>query len=83
MNRLEAAAQFRRALQLVAMGLTEEKAVQVTGIYDPWEPGKAYTPGDFVTHEGRLYKVLQAHNSQSDWTPEAAVSLFAPVEAAV
>lgn len=41
--------------------------------------GKAYTAGDRVRYAGTLYKVLQDHTSQPDWTPEAAPSLLAEV----
>lgn len=30
-------------------------------------------------YDGKLYKVLQAHTSQADWTPPSAPSLFAEV----
>ncbi len=28
---------------------------------------------------GKLYRVLQAHRSQADWTPDVAVSLFVQI----
>jgi len=44
---------------------------------DEWKAGIAYSAGNIVKYNEKLYKVLQAHTSQSDWTPERAVSLFA------
>lgn len=85
MNRLQAAEQFRRALQMFAAGLDDEKALEVATIYDPWAVGKAYSPGEFVTYgengvgDPQLYKVAQAHTAQADWTPDAAASLFMAV----
>lgn len=85
MNRLQAAEQFRRALQMFAAGLDDEKALEVATIYDPWAVGKAYSPGEFVTYgengvgDPQLYKVAQAHTAQADWTPDAAASLFVAV----
>ena len=82
MNRLQAAEQFRKALQMFAASLTEEQAMEVATIYDPWKVGKAYSVGEFVTYgenavgDPQLYKVAQAHTSQADWTPDAAASLF-------
>ena len=32
-----------------------------------------------MLYNGTLYKVLTAHTSQDDWTPDAAPSLFAKV----
>lgn len=85
MNRLQAAEQFRRALQMFAAGLDDEKALEVATIYDLWAVGKAYSPGEFVTYgengvgDPQLYKVAQAHTAQADWTPDAAASLFVAV----
>ena len=85
MNRLQAAEQFRRALQMFAAGLDEEKALEVATIYDPWAVGKAYSPGEFVTYgensvgDPQLYKVVQAHTSQADWTPDVAAALFTAI----
>ena len=50
MNRLQAAEQFRKALQMFAASLSEEKAMEVATIYDPWVEGKAYSVGEFVTY---------------------------------
>lgn len=82
MNKLQAAEQFRRALQLFASSLTDEQALEVATIYDPWVIDKSYTVGEFVTYgqngvgDPQLYKVVQAHTSQSDWTPDATPSLY-------
>lgn len=85
MNRLQAAEQFRKALQMFAASLSDEKAMEVATIYDPWVEGKAYTVGDFVNYgensvgDPQLYKVVQDHTSQADWTPDAVASLFVAV----
>ena len=82
MNRLQIAEQFRKALQMFAASLDDEKAMEVATIYDPWVVGKAYSAGEFVTHgensvgDPQLYKVAQAHTSQANWTPNVAASLF-------
>lgn len=63
------------AMQLV----DDETAVENISLYPEWEVGKSYTVNFKVQYNGVLYKVLQAHTSQSDWTPDVAVSLFAKV----
>lgn len=50
-----------------------------TYMYCTWEAGNAYEKGDHLLFDGTLYTVLQAHTSQSDWTPDASPSLFAEV----
>lgn len=85
MNRLQAAEQFRKALQMFAASLSDEKAMEVATIYDPWQVGKAYSVGDFVTYgensvgDPQLYKVVQAHTSQADWTPDVTAALFVAI----
>lgn len=85
MNRMQVAEQFRKALQMFAASLDDEKAMEVATIYDLWEVGKAYAVGEFVTYgtnsvgDPQLYKVVQAHTSQADWTPDVVPSLFAAV----
>ena len=37
MNRLQAAEQLRRALQIFANGLGEEQAMEVAAVYDEWK----------------------------------------------
>lgn len=85
MNRLQIAEQFRKALQMFAASLSDEQAMEVATIYDPWLVGKAYAVGEFVTYgengvgDPQLYKVVQAHTSQADWTPDITASLFTTI----
>ena len=58
---------------------TDEQACEVQVLYPEWKEGVEYATGDRVLHGDVLYKVLTAHTSQADWTPDAAVSLFAKV----
>lgn len=41
-----------------------------------WAPGVAYQVGDLVSYDGEIYRCLQAHTSQSDWTPPATPALW-------
>ena len=85
MDRLQIAEQFRKALQMFAASLDDEKAMEVAAIYDPWEIGKPYNVGDFLIYgvngvgDPQLYKVAQAHTSQADWNPEATPALYTPI----
>lgn len=73
--------------KLQAKSLPDEYALQVTALYDEWIAGQTYYgpdsesgyPGDRIRYKGVLYKVLQGHVSQADWTPDAAPSLYAKV----
>lgn len=82
MNRLQAAEQLRKALQMFAATLTEEQALEIATMYPAWETGHAYAVGDIISYgensvgDPQLYKVVQAHTSQSDWTPDSVPALY-------
>lgn len=82
MNKLQAAEQFRKALQMFAASLDDDKAMEIASVFDAWIAGKTYNVGEFVTYgvngvgDPQLYKVVQAHTSQADWTPDATPSLY-------
>lgn len=61
------------------LDLTDEQALVVADYYPKWAADTAYTAGQYVRYNGVLYKVLQDHTSQSDWTPLGAPSLFGEV----
>lgn len=85
MNKLQAAEQFRKALQLFAQTLTSEQAIEVATIFDEYKVGKSYSLGEYLIYgvnnvgDPQLYKVVQAHTSQEDWSPDATPSLYEPI----
>lgn len=85
MNKLQMAEQFRKALQMFAASLTDEKAMEVATIYDAWEVDKVYTQGEFFTYgensvgDPQLYRVVQSHTSQEDWTPNVTGALYVAI----
>ena len=73
-------AQRKLALSFLAEGLSDEQALQVPLLFEEFDGnGVAYEVGKRIMYNGILYKVLQAHTSQAEWTPDAAPSLFAKV----
>lgn len=85
MNKLQRAEQFRKALQMFAASLSDDKAMEIASVYDAWVIGKTYEVGEFITYgensvgDVQLYKVVQAHTSQADWTPDNTKSLYSPI----
>ena len=76
---LQQAQAIRDSMDAAAIALTDEQAAKAPRIYPAWKTSKSYTVGERIRYNGILYKVLQAHTSQEDWTPDVAVSLFAKV----
>lgn len=76
---LEAARAVRAAMDAAGRLLTDEQALGAAAIYPAWDGEAAYEKDDRVRYGERLYRCLQAHQAQADWTPTAAVSLWAKV----
>ena len=80
MSYLSSAQKLRAAINGAGAMLTDEQALTVPLIYPAWSgDGASYATGDRVMYGGVLYKCLQAHTSQSTWTPTDAPSLWAKV----
>lgn len=81
----EQAYAIREAMDVAGATLTDEQALECARLYRSWEVGKAYIVGEFLTYgengvgDPQLYKVVQAHTSQADWTPDATASLYTAI----
>ena len=45
-------------------------------VFAPWAVPVNYKAGNIRRHGGKLYRCVQDHTSQEDWTPDAAASLW-------
>lgn len=85
MNKLQLAEQLRRALQMFAQTLDDEKAMEVATIYDAYEVGKKYKEKELFTYgtnnvgDPQLYRSEKEHISQKDWKPDVTRSLYTPI----
>ena len=85
MNKLQTWEQIGRALQMFAQTLTSDEALEIATLYPPYVVGKSYAVGEFLTYgknevgDPQLYKVVQAHTSQENWTPNTTPSLYEPI----
>lgn len=63
--------------------LPDEQAKDLPALFPTWvsKIGQQVNTGDRLFYDEKLYKVLQAHIVQEDWTPDVAVSLFTEVGA--
>ena len=79
MSILQDARAMRAFIELAAQSLDDAAALQAVCMHPHWAAGKAYAAGYKVQHGGALYRCLQGHMAQADWTPDAAPSLWAKV----
>lgn len=78
MSKIQRAIALRATIEGLAENLTDEAALDSVELFPEWSGDSVeYTVGKRLRYMGELYKVLQAHTSQSNWTPAEAPSLFA------
>lgn len=61
--------------------LSDEDALAVAALYPTWisKEDEQVNVGERYWYDGKLYKVVQAHTVQDDWTPDVSHSLFTEV----
>ena len=74
-----AAARLAIKQTVLAGDLAEEDLGQIVDLWPAWAAGVSYALDEIVRHEGSLYKAVQAHTSQADWTPDVVPALFAEI----
>lgn len=75
----DTATQIKAAISAVRESVSDDVAAKHLTLFDAWQADKAYVKDERVVYNGKLYKVLQSHTSQSNWTPDKAPSLFAEI----
>ena len=74
---------YRDAIEVAAESYADDVALQYPFLYPVWAAGVAYEVDKHVRGtNGKLYKCIQAHTSQADWSPEAVASLWTRVDVA-
>ena len=73
------AKKLRAYIEKAALSLTDEDALDAVELYPIWQINTAYTAGDRYRHEGVLYRCIQSHTSQADWTPDKTPALWTVV----
>lgn len=76
MNYTERARQLRPYIEKAAVSLTDADALESVELFPAWAAGVAYTVDERIQYGGTLYRVVQAHTSQADWTPDKTPALF-------
>ena len=73
------AKQLRQLIEQLAVTLDDETALAGVELFPMWAIGKAYAVSDRAQYNGTLYKCVQAHTSQADWTPDITPALWVAV----
>ena len=59
-----------------ASDLSQEELNDLMDLYEDWEAGENVNVGDIRKYNGKLYRVIQAHTTQADWTPDSVPALW-------
>lgn len=73
---VQRAACLREAIEVAAESFDDATALDYPELYPAWIAGANYAADCRVRYGERLYRCLQDHTSQADWTPDAAASLW-------
>lgn len=76
---LKDASALRAVIETAVVSLDDETAATVPSLFTPWTVGEAVSVGDRRYYAPKLYKVVQAHTTQADWTPDVTPALWAVV----
>ncbi len=76
----EIARLYRKIIEQGVQSIDDETALKGAELFPHWSAGTTYGTGYRVQYEGKLYKCLNDHTAQEDWTPATAVSLWARVD---
>ena len=79
-KRFDAAMKIKPYLQKGAQSLGDADALEIKSLYPEWESGVEYTTRKKAQYKGKLYRCLQAHTSQADWTPDVVASLWTVID---
>lgn len=70
------AKQLRALIETLAITLDDATALTGVELFPAWKAGTAYAVGDRTQYQSTLYKCIQAHTSQDDWTPDVTPALW-------
>lgn len=72
---------LRAMIEQLSATLPDADATDVPQLFPGWKPDTDYVIGDRRQYNGILWKCIQAHHSQGNWTPDVSVSLWARTSA--
>lgn len=70
---------LRELIEKASTSLEDGDALEAVELFPAWAEGKTYAIGQRIQYGGKLFKCVQAHTSQADWTPDATPALWTEV----
>lgn len=79
MNLTERARELRARIEALADGMDDAAALETPELFPRWKTDTAYIVGVRICYQNTLYRCVQAHTSQADWTPDQTPALWAEI----
>lgn len=73
------AIEFRKKIELASAWTDDTDALEMVELFPSWTVGRSVIVGERLRHENQLYKCVQAHVTQADWTPDKTPALWVKV----
>ena len=80
-SKLESLGRIRTKQAIRESTLSPKEIKSLAGLYPKWRTGLSVIVDDLYRYQGELYKVVQAHTTQSDWYPPVVPALWVSVSA--
>lgn len=75
----EKARSLRPFIEKASVSLVDEDALEAVELFPSWQTDKAYAADERIRYGEKLYRCVQAHTSQADWTPDVTPALWTEV----
>lgn len=75
----ERARQLRPIIEKAAESLPDEDALEAVELFPVWATDTAYIADERVSYADKLYRCVQSHTSQANWTPDVTPALWTEV----
>lgn len=77
---MQKAEEIRKAINKFAENQTDETLIDNKVAFQLWSGnGLEVKAGEIYLYNDELYRVVQDHTTQNDWTPDVAVSLYVEI----
>ena len=73
------AIKLREMIVKASASLTDTDALTAQELFDSWKPDTAYAVDKRIRYGETLYRCVQAHTSQDNWTPDITPALWTVV----
>lgn len=79
MNYVETARRLRPLIEKAVQSLSDTEALDSIELFEHWRPDTDVILDQRLQYHNKLYRVVQAHHTQSNWLPDITPALFAEV----